>query len=229
MDLYFERHDGQAVTVEDFVACFAGRVRTRSRAVHDLVQPGRYARAGVPAQVRHARTKTAELTVSQVLPPTPGEAKKKPLHIPLRLGLLGGNGQELELDAGLRRAAARTACSRSASAPRRSASAMSRLVPVPSLLRGFSAPVNLTRRSVRRRPAVPDGQRQRSLQPLAGCAGLRHARAGGGGEDRAGRREAASRRAFVQALGVTLADEKPRTRLPGAVHSAADAKAISPA
>ena len=43
------------------------------------------------------RTKTAELTVAQVLAPTPGEAKKKPLHIPLRLGLLGGNGQELDL------------------------------------------------------------------------------------------------------------------------------------
>ena len=60
-----------------------------------------YSQAGTPelvCQLKHdMRTKTAELTVSQVLAPTPGQAKKKPLHIPLRLGLLGGNGQELEL------------------------------------------------------------------------------------------------------------------------------------
>ena len=54
LDLYFERHDGQAVTVEDFVACFEAGVGTRPLPVHDLVQPGRHAGAGVPAQARHA-------------------------------------------------------------------------------------------------------------------------------------------------------------------------------
>ena len=142
LDLYFDRHDGEAVTVEDFVACFEA---TSGR---DLAQfMTWYSQAGTPelvCQLKHdARTKTAELTVSQVLPPTPGQAKKKPLHIPLRLGLLGGNGQELELKLasgegvrdGLLEIRKRTETFRFRDVPSR---------PVPSLLRGFSAPVNLT-------------------------------------------------------------------------------------
>jgi len=142
LDLYFERHDGQAVTVEDFVACFAETSR------RDLAQfMTWYSQAGTPelvCQLKHdVRTKTAELTVSQVLPPTPGQAKKKPLHIPLRLGLLGGNGQELDLKLasgegvrdGMLEIRKRTETFRFRDVPSR---------PVPSLLRGFSAPVNLT-------------------------------------------------------------------------------------
>ena len=142
LDLYFDRHDGQAVTVEDFVACFA---ETSGR---DLAQfMTWYSQAGTPeliCQLKHdMRTKTAELTVSQVLPPTPGQAKKKPLHIPLRLGLLGGNGQELDLKLasgegvrdGMLEIRKRTETFRFRDVPSR---------PVPSLLRGFSAPVNLT-------------------------------------------------------------------------------------
>ena len=96
MDLYFERHDGQAATVEDFVACFEDATG------RDLKQfMTWYSQAGTPelvCQLKYdARAKTADLTIAQVLPPTPGEAKKKPLHIPLRLGLLGGNGQDLAL------------------------------------------------------------------------------------------------------------------------------------
>ena len=52
MDLYFERHDGQAATVEDFVACFAEVVRPRPDPVHDLVRPGRHAQGGLHAQIR---------------------------------------------------------------------------------------------------------------------------------------------------------------------------------
>src|SRR5688572_5185896 len=94
MDLYFERHDGEAATVEDFVACF------EDAAGKDLGQfMTWYSQAGTPELVCQleydARSKTADLTITQVLPPTPGEQKKKPLHIPLRLGLLGGNGQDL--------------------------------------------------------------------------------------------------------------------------------------
>ena len=152
-----------------------------------------YSQAGTPelvCQLKHdMRTKTAELTVSQVLAPTPGQAKKKPLHIPLRLGLLGGNGQELELKLasgervqdGMLEIRKRTETFRFRDVASR---------PVPSLLRGFSAPVNLTLDLVRRRPAVPDGPRRRPVQPLAGGTGLRHARAGRGGQDRACRAEA---------------------------------------
>ena len=55
MDLYFERHDGQAATVEDFVTCFEDATGKDLAAVHDLVLPGRHARARLPAQVRCAR------------------------------------------------------------------------------------------------------------------------------------------------------------------------------
>ena len=96
MDLYFERHDGQAATVEDFVTCFEDATG------RDLQQfMTWYSQAGTPelvCQLKYdARTKTADLTIAQVLPPTPGEAKKKPLHVPVRLGLLGGNGQDIDL------------------------------------------------------------------------------------------------------------------------------------
>jgi aminopeptidase N len=98
MDLYFERHDGQAATVEDFVACFA-EVSGR-----DLTQfMTWYAQAGTPevscALKYDARTETAELTFTQTQAQTraPSEARKKPLHIPIRLGLLDAKGREMEL------------------------------------------------------------------------------------------------------------------------------------
>jgi len=142
MDLYFERHDGQAATVEDFVTCFEDATGK------DLQQfMTWYSQAGTPelvCQLKYdARAKTADLTIAQVLPPTPGEHKKKPLHIPIRVGLLGGNGQDLaltlasgqQLDDGLVEVRKRTETFRFRDVPSR---------PVPSLLRGFSAPVNLT-------------------------------------------------------------------------------------
>jgi aminopeptidase N len=142
MDLYFERHDGQAATVEQFVACFAD---TSGRDLSQFMTW--YAQAGTPqlvCQLKYdARAKTAELTVAQVVAPTPGEPKKKPLHIPLKMGLIGGNGQELDLvlasgerlQDGLIELKRRTETFRFRDVPSR---------PVPSLLRGFSAPVNLT-------------------------------------------------------------------------------------
>jgi aminopeptidase N len=141
MDLYFERHDGEAATVEQFVACFAGANRA------DLGQfMTWYAQAGTPELVcsmKYDRNrKVAELTVNQVLS-GPGESKKKPLHIPVRLGLVGGNGQdcELKLDNGETLEDGVVHVTR-ASQVFRFTEIASR--PVPSLLRGFSAPVNLT-------------------------------------------------------------------------------------
>jgi len=141
MDLYFERHDGEAVTVEDFLACFAEANRI------DLSQfTAWYTQAGTPelvCQLKYdARMHSADLTIAQVLPATPGEPKKKPLHIPVRLGLIGGNGQDLaltlaggqRLDTGLIEVRKRTETFRFRDVASR---------PVPSLLRGFSAPVNL--------------------------------------------------------------------------------------
>ncbi|MFM9846421.1 MAG: aminopeptidase N [Hyphomicrobiaceae bacterium] len=142
MDLYFKRHDGEAATVEEFVTCFA------DASGRDLKQfMTWYSQAGTPELVcsvsYDAGKKTAELTVEQMLPPTPREPKKKPLHIPLRLGLIGGNGQDVTLKLssgeeildGVVELRKRSETFRFVDVPLR---------PVPSLLRGFSAPVNLT-------------------------------------------------------------------------------------
>jgi aminopeptidase N len=87
-DLYFGRHDGQAVTVDDWVAALedGGGI--------DLDQFRLwYAQAGTPvvtADLRHdPATRTATLTLSQTLPDTPGQTGKAPMHIPLRVALLG--------------------------------------------------------------------------------------------------------------------------------------------
>ena len=54
-----------------------------------LVRAGRHAGTRVHAARTMRKSETAELTIEQVLPPTPGQPKKQPMHIPLRLGLLG--------------------------------------------------------------------------------------------------------------------------------------------
>ncbi len=142
MDLYFERHDGEAATVEDFVASFA------DSSGRDFAQfMTWYGQAGTPGLVcdlkYNALKKTADLTIEQVLPATPGQPTKKPLHVPVKLGLLGGNGNDMALELvngrsledGLLELTKRKETFRFANVPVR---------PVPSLLRGFSAPVNLT-------------------------------------------------------------------------------------
>jgi len=97
MDLYFERHDGEAATVEDFVRCFeevSGRKLDQFRLW--------YSQAGTPEL--HAdgaydpARKTFTLDLTQRVPPTPGQTDKKPMHIPLALGLIGRNsGRPLPL------------------------------------------------------------------------------------------------------------------------------------
>ena len=141
MDLYFSRHDGQAATVEDFVACFADVSK------RDLTQfMIWYAQAGTPQLVctlKHDfKTRTADLTIEQVLPPTPGQPKKKPLHIPVRVGLLGRDGRDLPLklasggkmEDGVIELTKRSETFRFAGVAEQ---------PVPSILRNFSAPANL--------------------------------------------------------------------------------------
>ena len=142
MDLYFKRHDGSAATVEDFIGCFAA-VSKRDLSQFMIW----YGQAGTPSLVCNlrydARGQTADLTIEQVLEPTPGQPKKKPLHMPVRLGLLGPDGQDLPLhgangkayEGGVIELTKRTETFSFTNLASR---------PVPSLLRGFSAPVNLT-------------------------------------------------------------------------------------
>ncbi len=96
MDIYFERHDGEAATVEDFVACMAEASR------RDLTQFFKwYEQAGTPRldvkSSHDAATGIYDVTISQVTAPTPGQAEKKPLHMPLRIGLVAQDGQDLPL------------------------------------------------------------------------------------------------------------------------------------
>jgi aminopeptidase N len=95
-DLYFERHDGHAATVEDWVKCFedsSGRDLTQFRLW--------YAQSGTPeieaAGEYDAERKSFALTLKQHLGPTPGQPHKKPMHIPIRLGMLGVSGRAMPL------------------------------------------------------------------------------------------------------------------------------------
>jgi aminopeptidase N len=96
MDLYFQRHDGQAVTCDDFRMAMADANR------RDLAQFERwYSQAGTPrVSVKtyyDAARKTYDITLSQSCPATPGQEKKLPFHIPVAIGLLDRNGRDLPL------------------------------------------------------------------------------------------------------------------------------------
>jgi aminopeptidase N len=96
MDLYFQRHDGEAATIEQFIACFA------DASGRDMGQFMRwYSQAGTPEVTVSGRydaaRKTYTLEVKQTLAPTPGQPTKEPMVIPLSLGLVGKNGSDLAL------------------------------------------------------------------------------------------------------------------------------------
>ena len=132
-DLYFQRHDGEATTVEAFIACFA---EVSGRDLSDFF--GWYEQAGTPAvtidTAYDEAAKAVTLTLTQSTAPTPGQPTKKPLPIPVAIGLLSADGAVLRdtevvlLD----REALTVRWENVASAP------------ILSALRGFSAPVNLS-------------------------------------------------------------------------------------
>jgi len=143
MDLYFDRFDGQAVTVDDFVQTMAEAGNS------DLEQFALwYSQAGTPQLTArgsyNAADKTFTLTVNQSCQATPGQPDKSALHIPLSLGLLGRDGEELPLT--LAGESARTATTRLLHLHAIEESFCFTGLdeePVPALLRGFSAPVKL--------------------------------------------------------------------------------------
>jgi aminopeptidase N len=96
LDLYFSRHDGQAVTTEDFVKCM------QDSSGVDLSQfKYWYSQAGTPVVTVDVEYNTngTELTLNfkQTCPPTPGQNEKMPFHIPIKLGLVGENGKDVKL------------------------------------------------------------------------------------------------------------------------------------
>ncbi len=131
MDLYIARHDNQAVTIEDFVAAIgdgAGIDLSPFMAWYD--------QAGTPelsfAETYDAAARRYVLTLRQATKPTPGQPEKQPLPIPVAMGLLGPDGAQVAERLLLLDEASQDFVFEDVAAR-----------PVPSLLRGFSAPVKL--------------------------------------------------------------------------------------
>ncbi len=148
MDLYFQRHDGQAVTCDDFAQAMADANPDSDLA--RLLTPFKrwYSQAGTPvvkAQGRYdAEARTYTLELSQSCPPTPGQPTKEPFVIPIRLGLVAEDGSDLPLRLDGSAADAPTSLTYVLSEPSATLTFTDvNSEPVPSLLRGFSAPVKL--------------------------------------------------------------------------------------
>lgn len=138
MALYFQRHDGQAVTCDDFAQAIAD-ANPGSELARLLPQFKRwYSQAGTPQVAAHGRYDASAqrytLTLTQSCPPTPGQAVKLPFVIPVALGLLYADGREIP-------GSARTVVLSETQTEVVFEGVVSE--PVPSLLRGFSAPVVL--------------------------------------------------------------------------------------
>jgi len=141
LDLYFERHDGQACTIEDWLKVFEDATG------RDLAQFRRwYTDAGTPrltlAEDWDAGAGRLTLRLSQQTDPTPGQPDKPPRVIPVALGLIGQNGDEVLPTRLVEMTGARHEVAFDGLGAR----------PVVSLLRGFSAPVTVTR-------DITDGER----------------------------------------------------------------------
>ncbi|HEZ0481997.1 TPA: aminopeptidase N [Neisseria meningitidis] len=138
MKLYFQRHDGQAVTCDDFRATMADAngINLDQFALW-------YSQAGTPVLEAEGRLKNNvfELTIKQTVPPTPDMADKQPMMIPVKIGLLNRNGEAVAFDYQGKRAT--EAVLLLAEAEQTFPLEGVTEAVVPSLLRGFSAPVHL--------------------------------------------------------------------------------------
>ena len=140
-DLYFQRHDGQAVTCDDFVNAM--------EAANDIdLKQFRtwYSQAGTPVlevlEEYNQQDKTYRLTLNQSCAATPGQQVKDPLHIPVKLGLLSANGSVANICINSSEPCTETIIELK---EKQQTFVFENLdeKPVVSLLRGFSAPVNL--------------------------------------------------------------------------------------
>jgi aminopeptidase N len=136
-DLYFERHDGQAVTTEDFIKALEDANNTR----FDQFQYW-YSQAGTPIVTVNthydANKQRYTLNLQQRCPATPNQKTKVPFHIPIRVGLIDKFGKEITLQnkqKTITLALTKTEQTFTFEAIKNE--------PIPSILRGFSAPVKL--------------------------------------------------------------------------------------
>lgn len=138
MKLYFQRHDGQAVTCDDFRAAMADAngINLDQFALW-------YSQAGTPVLEAEGRLKnnSFELTIKQTVPPTPDMADKQPMMIPVKIGLLNRNGEAAAFDYQGKRATEAVLLLTEAEQIFLLEGVTEAVVP--SLLRGFSAPVHL--------------------------------------------------------------------------------------
>jgi aminopeptidase N len=146
MDLYFDRYDGTAATIEDFISCFA------EKSGRDLTQFSRwYNQAGTPLVVVKTSydeaAKTFTLDFSQSCKTTPYQEKKEPFVIPIALGLVAPGFGDIALRTAGKESASETELSSGviefSTVQRRITFCDVPCRPIPSLLRGFSAPVRL--------------------------------------------------------------------------------------
>jgi len=131
LDLYFSRHDGQAVTIEDFV-----KAMEESSGISLEQFRLWYSQAGTPVldikDEYDPHHKTYYLTIRQSCPATPGQNEKLPFHLPFKIGLLNGSGEEMfETVLQVKKQVEKFKFDNISS------------FPIPSLLRSFSAPVKL--------------------------------------------------------------------------------------
>ncbi|ETS07877.1 aminopeptidase N [Bartonella henselae] len=137
MDLYFQRHDGQACTIEDFIACFS-EVSHQDFSQFMLW----YEQAGTPNVEIDHHYSDGVLTIhaKQHIPATPEQNTKKPMLIPIAFGLLGHNGESLtyEADADIQ-SGVMLLSKKNQTFTLRGLSEK----PILSLLRDYSAPINL--------------------------------------------------------------------------------------
>lgn len=130
-DLYFSRHDGQAVTCEDWLKCM------EEASGVDLSQFRLwYSQAGTPevtfSGMYDAQAKTYTAHLSQKIRPTPGQPDKKPMYIPVSIGLIGPDGADITTELLHLRQEHEVFTLKNIHQK-----------PIPSILRGFSAPVTL--------------------------------------------------------------------------------------
>jgi aminopeptidase N len=142
MDLYFERHDGRAATIEDFIKVFED-VSGRDLSQFSIW----YHQAGTPnltvSSTHNPAAREFTLEIEQSVPPTPSESRKRLMHIPLAFGLVGASGEPVaysgvegaSVEDGIIHVRKRRHMVRFSGVAER---------PVISLNRGFSAPVTLS-------------------------------------------------------------------------------------
>ncbi len=148
MQLYFERHDGQAVTCDDFAQAQADANPGSDLAARLAQFKHWYSQAGTPLVHAEghfdAATGSYTLTLTQSCKPTTGQSAKEPFVIPINLGLVGPQGEDLPLQ--LSDEATPTLVPRTFVMSQQQETLIFinlPVVPVPSILRGFSAPVVL--------------------------------------------------------------------------------------